>query len=52
MAKSNYSSRFKVQTVLEGLKNPDGISSFCRRKGISEQSFYNWRKQILSKADL
>lgn len=51
MPKNNYSSRFKVQTVLEGLKDPDGISAFCRRKGISEVSFYNWQKQMLANAD-
>lgn len=51
MPKNNYSSRFKVQTVLEGLKDPDGVSAFCRRKGISEVSFYNWQKQMLANAD-
>jgi len=51
MPKNNYSSRFKVQTVLEGLKDPDNISAFCRRKGISEVSFYKWQRQMLSHAD-
>ena len=51
MAKNNYSSKFKVQAVLEGLKDPEGIAAYCRRKGISEVSFYNWQKQMLSNAD-
>ena len=51
MPKNNYSSKFKVQAVLEGLRDPDGIASYCRRKGISEVSFYKWQKQMLNNAD-
>jgi transposase-like protein len=51
MAKSKYSSKFKVQSVLEGLRYPDGITAYCRQQGITEVSFYNWQKQILSNAD-
>ena len=51
MPKNNYSSRFKVEAVLEGLRDPDGIAAYCRRKGISDVSFYQWQKQILANAD-
>ena len=51
MHKNNYSSKFKVQCVLEGSRDPEGVASFCRRKGISEVSFYKWQKQILENAD-
>jgi len=51
MQKSNYSAKFKVQAVLEGLKDADGIAGYCRRKGFSEVSFYSWQKQIVAKAD-
>jgi transposase-like protein len=51
MPRQKYSSSFKVRTVLEGLKSPDGISSYCRRQGISEVQFYQWQKQMLTNAD-
>lgn len=51
MPKEKYQANFKVRTVLEGLKSPDGISAYCRRKGISEAQFYQWQKQILENAD-
>lgn len=51
MPKEKYSSSFKVRTVLEGLKSPDGISAYCRRQGIYEVQFYQWQKQMISNAD-
>jgi transposase len=52
MPKQKYSSSFKVRTVLDGLKSPDGVAAFCRRQGISEVQFYQWQKQLLDNADL
>lgn len=51
MPKQKYTSGYKVQTVLEGLKSPDSISAYCRRKGISEVQFYQWQKQMILNAD-
>jgi transposase-like protein len=51
MPKQKYSAEFKVRTVLEGLKSPDGIAAYCRRVGISEVQFYQWQRQLLDKAD-
>jgi len=51
MPKHKYSPRFKVQFVLDGLKSPDGIAAYCRRKGISEVQFYQWQKQLIENAD-
>jgi transposase-like protein len=51
MPKNKYTSRFKVEAVLEGIRDPDGIAAYCRRKGISEVSFYQWQKQLLANAD-
>ena len=50
MPKQKYSSEFKVRSVLEGLKSPDGIAAYCRRVGISEVQFYQWQKQLLNNA--
>ena len=49
--KTYRSPKEKVQLVLEGLKDPQGISAFCRRKGISEALFYKWQKRLLENAD-
>ena len=51
MSKQKYTSDFKVRTVLEGLKSPDGVASYCRRIGISEVQFYQWQKRMLNNAD-
>lgn len=51
MPKTKYTSEFKVRTVLEGLKSPDGIAAFCRRKGIKDVQFYQWQKQMIENAD-
>ena len=51
MPKQKYSADFKVRTVLEGLKSPDGIAAHCRRIGISEVQFYQWQKRMLNNAD-
>ena len=48
MPKQKYTPEFKVRTVLEGLKSPDGIAAYCRRVGISEVQFYQWQKRMLS----
>jgi len=51
MPKQKYTAGFKVRTVLEGLKSPDGIAAYCRRSGISEVQFYQWQKKLLENAD-
>jgi transposase-like protein len=51
MPKQKYSADFKVRTVLEGLKSPDGIAAYCRRVGVSEVQFYQWQKKMLDNAD-
>ena len=51
MPKQKYTADFKVRTVLEGLKSPDGIAAYCRRVGISEVQFYQWQKRMLNNAE-
>ncbi|HEX9972587.1 MAG TPA: transposase [bacterium] len=50
MPKNKYTPRFKVEAILEGLRDPDGIAAYCRRKGITDVSFYQWQKQMLANA--
>jgi len=51
MPKEKYTSEFKVRTVIEGHRSPDGIAAYCRRIGISEVQFYQWQKRMLNNAD-
>jgi len=44
-------STFKVKSVLEALKDPDGISAYCRRKGLSDALIYKWQSQMIENAD-
>jgi len=33
------------------MQSTDGIAAYCRRKGISDVLFYQWKKQLLNNAD-
>jgi len=46
-----YTSAFKVKSVLEALKDPDGISAYCRRKGLADALIYKWQAQMIQNAD-
>jgi transposase-like protein len=50
MPRKKYSSTFKVKSVLEALKDPEGIAAYCRRKGISDVLLYRWQSQMLNNA--
>ena len=51
MSRKKYTSSFKVRTVLEGLKYPEGIAAYCRQQGIYEVQFYQWQKQMITNAN-
>jgi transposase-like protein len=51
MPRPKYTPEFKVRTVLDGLKSPDGIAAYCRQVGISEVQFYQWQKRMLNNAE-
>ena len=46
-----YNSAFKVKSVLEALRDPDGISAYCRRKGLADALIYKWQSQMIQNAD-
>lgn len=48
--RNSYSPEEKVKIVFEGLTYPDGISKYCRSKGISDVLFYKWKHQIENNA--
>lgn len=51
MPKTKYNASFKVKSVLEAQKYPDGISAYCRRHGLYDVLIYKWQSQMLSNAD-
>lgn len=50
MLEQKYSHAFKVKTELEALKDPDGISAYCRRKGIKDTLVYLRESQMINNA--
>ena len=50
--RKQYLPKQKVKLILEALTYPDGISAFCRKNGITENMFYNWKEKLLSNADI
>jgi transposase len=42
----------KLEIVLEGLRDENGISAICRSRGISTTQFYNWKSQLISSAEI
>ncbi len=49
--KNQYTAAMKAKMVFEALKYPDGISAYCREKGIRDTMFYKWKKQIEENAE-
>ena len=48
--KRKFSPEEKLQIVLEGIANENGISEVCRRHGINPTQYYSWRKRLMSSA--
>ena len=44
-----YSPREKLEILLEGTA-AGNIAEVCRRRGITENLYYNWRSRLLAKA--
>lgn len=45
-----YTPEFKLEVVLEGLRNEKPIAQLCREKQITDSLYYKWREQFLAKA--
>ena len=46
-----FTSRQRVQIVLEGLQTDTSVAEVCRRYGISTGLYYRWRDQVYENAD-
>ena len=45
-----YSSQFKFETVLEGLRGEKTIAQLCRERNIKDSLYYKWRQEFLDRA--
>lgn len=43
--------REKLEVVIEGLVNSNGIAEICRARGISTGQYYQWKERLISKAE-
>lgn len=49
--RNKYTSKQKIEIVLEGLKNETSITEVCRKYGISSSMYYKWRDLLLRKGE-
>lgn len=45
-----YTTEFKLEVVLEGLRGEKSVAQLCREKQITDSLYYKWRDQFLAKA--
>ena len=45
-----FSPEDKLQIVLQGMANENGISELCQRHGIGPTQYYAWHKRLMSSA--
>jgi transposase len=45
-----YSSQFKFETVMEGLRGEKSITTICRERDITESLYYKWRDVFVTQA--
>jgi transposase-like protein len=51
MPRAKYTSSFKVKSVLDAIKYPDGIMAYCRRHGLYDVLIYKWQSQMIANAE-
>ena len=45
-----YTPEFKLEVVLEGLRDEKPIAQLCREQQLTDSLYYKWREQFLAKA--
>ena len=48
MKRRKWTSKEKLQIVLEGLKGQVPLGELCARQQLSQSQYYQWRDQLLS----
>ena len=49
--RDKYTSKQKLEIVLEGLRQETSITEVCRKYGISSSMYYKWRDLFLRKGE-
>ncbi|MFC1619436.1 transposase [Candidatus Neomarinimicrobiota bacterium] len=45
--RGRYTPETKVNLIMETIRFPRGVGKLCRERGISEHSYYTWRRHFL-----
>lgn len=46
-----WTSRKKLEVVLEGIKEKETVAEICRKSGISQSMYYEWRNTLFEKGE-
>lgn len=46
----NFTARFKLETVLDGLRGEKTVAQICRERDITESLYYRWRDAFMERA--
>lgn len=49
--RSYWTAKKKLEVVIEGLKEKNTIAEICRKYGITQSMYYEWRNQVLEKGE-
>lgn len=49
--RSQYTSKQKLEIVLEGLRGESSVTEVCRKYGISSGMYYKWRDLFLRRGE-
>jgi len=51
MKRKHWTAKRKIAVVLEGLKEKETVGELCRKHGISQSMYYEWRTLLLQKGE-
>lgn len=46
-----WTSKKKLEVVLEGIKEKETVTEICRKHGISQSMYYEWRNTLFEKGE-
>lgn len=49
--RKHWTAKRKLELVLEGLKEKETVGELCRKHGISQSMYYEWRNLLLQKGE-
>ncbi len=47
-----FTAEFKLEVVLEGLRNEKSVAQLCRAREITDKLYYKWREQFMEQAPI